>query len=74
MLLSLLLLLILVLYILVLLLLVSYTFKEMLNKISPIYFKANIIKYKNSDLGKYFLIKYNNLNLYSFFSNIKLLL
>ena len=46
----------------------------MLNKISPIYFKANINKYKNSDFGKYFLIKNNSLNLYSFFSKSKLLL
>ena len=54
-----------------LLLLESYTFKEILNKISPIYFKKNISKYKNSDFGKFFLIKYNILNMYSFFSNNK---
>ena len=59
---------------LLLVFLVSNTFKEILNNIKPIYLRKNINRYKNSDLGKFFRIKYNILNLNSFFSNIRLIL
>ena len=59
---------------LVVVFLVSKTFKEILNKIRPIYLRKNMSKYKNSDFGKFFRIKYNILNLNSFFSNFKLIL